>query len=220
MRCMTTCVVAAIALSMLGSSPAAGNLLVNPGFEDPITNDGPPFVGFWEGFQGGNAVSARGTDMPRNGEGHLALDISGDQTFAGAFQDVEGLSPGQLMNFSVWHKTLDDPFTLVSEVRIEWRKTGEPAEISRTDNLLTPPTLDYSQVSVVAPVPAGADTARVVYAIQSFTNDGLADIGTVYVDDVSLVVVPEPASLALIALGGVGLIASSRRRRVRLPAAG
>ena len=36
----------------------AQNLLVNPGFEDPITQDGPPFVGSWEGFNGSAGASA------------------------------------------------------------------------------------------------------------------------------------------------------------------
>ena len=210
---LKTCGFMAVALILLTGAHAAANLLVNPGFEDPITSDGPPFVGFWEGFAGGNAVSARGTDMPRNGMGHLALEISGNDTFAGAFQDVEGLVPGQLMHFSVWHKTLELPFTLIPEMRIEWRKTGQDPEVSRTPNLTVLPTTEYTPVSLTAAVPAGADTARVVYAIQSFTNEGLADVGTLYVDDASLTVVPEPASLALLAFGAVGLAGGMYRRR-------
>jgi hypothetical protein len=192
------CVLAAAAVLMLsGTQVVAQNLLVNPGFEDPITTDGPPFVGFWEGFQGSGAFALRDTVMPRSGEGHLALVTQADQTFAGAFQDVEGLVPGQLMDFSLWHKTLDDPYTVVSEMRIEWRKVGQGPEISRIQ-ILPVPTLDYTKVSLVAPVPAGADTARVVYAIQTFTNGALSDMAHVYVDDASLTVVPEPTTAALL----------------------
>jgi len=46
------CFVAA-ALMMVGltvSQASAQNLLANPGFESPITFDGPPFIGSWEGF--------------------------------------------------------------------------------------------------------------------------------------------------------------------------
>jgi MYXO-CTERM domain-containing protein len=53
----------------------------------------------------------------------------------------------------------------------------------------------------------------VVYAIQSFGNAGLPDLGTVFVDDASLTVVPEPATLALAAVSGLGLLAVHRRRR-------
>jgi hypothetical protein len=192
---------------------AAQNLLANPGFEDPITSDGAPFVGFWEGFAGPSAVASRATIMPRNGAGHLSLLIdNANNSFAGAFQDVEGLVPGQLMNFSVWHKTTGVPYNLVSEMRIEWRKVGQAAEISRTPNLLPVPTLDYSPVSLAAPVPAGADTARVVYAIQSFTNGTLPDVGTVFVDDVSLRIVPEPSTIGLWGIAFISLTVTRRRR--------
>ena len=61
-------ILAAVAVMMLCATHAvAQNLLVNPGFEDPITSDGPPFVGFWEGFQGGGALASRDTVMPRTG---------------------------------------------------------------------------------------------------------------------------------------------------------
>ena len=213
MKCFKCCAISAIAAFLLTTTQAAANLLVNPGFEDPITSDGPPFVGFWEAFQGGNASAIRDTTMPRNGGGHLALNIAGDQAFAGAFQDVEGLAPGQLMNFSVWHKTPSLPYTLISELRIEWRKTGQEAEVGRTPNLLTPPTLEYTPISVIAPVPAGADTARVVYAIQSFGNTGLPDSGTVFIDDASLTVIPEPGSLILVVLGAVAAGCVRGRRR-------
>jgi hypothetical protein len=204
----------AVAVILLAGTQATANLLVNPSFEDPITSDGAPFVGFWEGFAGGGASSTRDTVMPRTGQGHLALAIDNtNNTFAGAFQDVEGLSPGQLMNFNLWHKTPSLPYSLISEVRIEWRKTGQVPEVSRTPNLVIPPTLDYTPVSLVAPVPAGADTARVVYAIQSFDNTGLPDIGTVYVDDASLTVIPEPATLAVLATSAVGLLSVRRRSR-------
>jgi len=43
----------ALVLSLATSTFA--NLFVNPGFEDPITQDGPPFVGYWEGFNSGGA---------------------------------------------------------------------------------------------------------------------------------------------------------------------
>jgi hypothetical protein len=202
-------------LVLIASESSAANLLINPGFEDPITSDGPPFVGFWEAFNGGSASSVRDTVMPRNGAGHLSLNITGDNTFAGAFQDVEGLIPGQLMNFTVWHKTLSLPYNLITEARIEWRKTGQAAEVSRTPNVTIPPVDVYLPTSVIAAVPAGADTARVVYAIQSFTNTGLPDLGTVYVDDASLDVVPEPTTIGLLGFGTLCFGALARRNRGR-----
>lgn len=214
MQRLTTCVFAAIGLVVLsGTQATAQNLFGNPGFEDPATytEDGPPFVGSWEGFQGGGADASRGTTMPRTGVAHLLLDITADNTFAGAFQDVEGLVPGQLVNFSVWHKSGSIPYNLVSELRIEWRKVGQGAEVSRIQ-VLPIPTADYTQASLVAQVPPGADTARAVYAIQSFTNTGLPDAGTVFVDDASLTIIPEPATMAIVGLA-VFCVAGFRRRK-------
>jgi hypothetical protein len=192
---------------------AAQNLFVNPGFEDPITSDGAPFVGFWEAFQGGGATSIRDTVDPRNGAGHLSLNINNaNNTFAGAFQDVV-VTPGQLATLSFWHKTTSLPYNLVTEVRIEWRNTVANTEISRTPNVTLSPTDVYSLISVVDTVPAGADTARAVYAIQSFTNGALADLGTVYVDDASFTAIPEPASALLLTLGAIGSVVFARRSR-------
>jgi hypothetical protein len=203
----------AVACSAIFASQAsAQNLFANPGFEDAATytEDGPPFVGSWEGFQGDGADATRALVSPRTGLAHLSANINNaDNTFAGAFQDVV-VSPGQLVNFSLWHRADAVPYTLVSEMRIEWRNSGTNSEVSR-NQIVPVPTAEYTLVSLPLTVPAGADTARAVYAVQSFSNVG-ANLGTVYVDDASFEVVPEPAAglLSAIALAfGWGV----RRRR-------
>jgi hypothetical protein len=204
----------ALAIAALaGSEAPAQNLLANPGFEDPITMDGAPFVGSWEGFNGGAGSSAANSSlMARTGAMHLDVSITNtDNIFAGVFQDVEGLLPGQPVTFSLWHKTTTNPLDLVAEMRIEWRKTGQSAEVSRTPNSLPTLTSDYTQFSLTAPVPAGADTARVVYAIQTF-GGGPTNNGTVFIDDASLVVIPEPSTWVLLSLGGCALAMLRRRR--------
>ena len=75
-------------------------------------------------------------------------------------------------------------------------------------------TSDYTEFSLTAPVPAGADTARVVYAIQTF-GGGPTNNGTIFLDDASLTVIPEPSTLALLALGGCGFFALKRSRALR-----
>lgn len=64
-------------------------------------------------------------------------------------------------------------------------------------------------------MPEGADTARAVYAIQSF--GGVSD-QQVFVDDVSFV--PEPSPHALIGSAGVALAILGRRRSARPPPRG
>ena len=187
---------AALVLSGMVQTPAhaIANLIVNPGFEDPITFDGPPFVGSWEGFSGGaGSAAANANVMPHGGLQHLLLAITNtDNTFAGAFQDVSGLLPGDTYTFGGWHMTPSSPLDLGVEVRIEWRNSVSNSEISRTPNLTPIPGGAYSQFSITATVPPGANSARVVYAIQTFGGEP-SNNGTVYVDDASFGGQPTPA---------------------------
>jgi PEP-CTERM motif len=201
--------VLSVAAVMTASPAAAQNLLANPGFEDPITSDGPPFVGSWEGFAGNGATAPANTGTnPRSGAQHVTLNINDvDNAFAGVFQDVEGLVPGQPTVFSGFYMTPSLPIELGTEFRIEWRKVGQAAEVGRTANITIPPTGSYTEFSLPAVVPAGADTARVVFAIQTF--GGTSNIGTVFLDDMSFV--PEPGSAVALGLAGLGLVARRRR---------
>jgi hypothetical protein len=204
---------AGLMLLLTASSFAASpNLVVNPGFEDPITFDGPPFVGFWEGFNGGPGSSAANSILfPRTGAQSLSLSIIATaNTFAGVFQDIPGLSAGSLYSFQGWHEEVN-PFDVVTEVRIEWRNSVSNTEITRTLNLNPVPGAAYSLFDLTATVPVGADTARLVYAIQSF-GGGPLHTGTSYVDDISFTLVPEPSAMALVAMGGLAVIGLRRRQ--------
>jgi hypothetical protein len=203
MKIVAISTVAVAALSVT----AGTNLFSNAGFEDPVTMDGPPFVGSWEAFNAGPGSSAiNSMEMAFSGLQSLELQIaSTPNAFAGAFQDVDNLSAGQEVTFSGWHKSLAGAGGI--EIRIEWRDSVQDTEISRTANFTPEPGSDWEQFSLDSIVPDGADTARAVYAIQSF--GGVAD-QLIYVDDTSFVVIPAPASLALVGLGG---LAAARRRR-------
>ena len=200
-----------VGLVLASGASQAQNLFTNPGFEDPITFDGPPFVGFWEGFSaGGNAFAANSSMNPLSGSMHADISILGDDnSFAGVFQDVAGLAAGQEVTFSGWHARGSQVLDVGIEFRIEWRDSINNVEINRTPNSSTAPSSTaYEMFSLTGIVPAGADTARVVYAIQTFGGDGPTNTGTVYLDDMNFI--PAPGSLGLLA--GAGLVASRRRR--------
>lgn len=200
---------AALICTGLGQSALAQNQFSNPGFEDPITFDGPPFVGSWEGFSsGGPASSGNLSVTPRSGLQHMGLSITNQpNAFAGAFQDVANLSAGSLVTFSGWLMTTSSPMDVVIEMRIEWRNSVSNVEITRTPNFSPLPTSTYQLFSLNSTVPAGADTARCVYAIQTFT-DGATHNGVVFVDDASFV--PAPATFT-VAMCGMGMMVRRRR---------
>ncbi len=201
-------VVCAVGILFLAVTDARANLLVNPGFEDPVTSDGAPFVGSWEAFIAPGSAAFNSSTDPLSGLQHLELVIPGTaDLYAGVFQDVEGMASGQQATFSGWAKNVGQDTGGV-EIRIEWRDSVNNVEVSRTPNLTPVFTSQYTQWSLAGAVPAGADTARVVFAIQSFV--GALD-QTVYVDGTSLTVPDGGATLALLGFGLVGVIAVRRR---------
>ena len=205
---MKTTALCILLSSTFVSGAMAANLAINPGFESEITFDGPPFVGSWEGFNGGGATAATTMMMPRSGAQALTLTISGTpNTFAGAFQDV-GVIAGVEYTFSGWHATPSAPLQLGPEIRIEWRDAA--SEIGRTPNITPAPGASvYTPFSMNATAPAGASVARIVYAVQSFSTAPNGN-GIVHVDDISFAAVPEPSSCGLVALSALVL---TRRRR-------
>lgn len=188
------------------------NMLVDPSFEGTLTFDGAPFVGTWEGFNGGGATTSEFTTlMPRTGQQQLELNIptADANNFAGAFQDVpvDPANVGRQWWFSGWHKSLTGPNG--TEIRVEWRDSVNNVEITRTPNF-DPVVGDvYEEFIISDTIPVGADTARVVYAIQSFgANPGQQ----VLVDDLNFNhAIPEPTSVGLAALALLSMLGVRRR---------
>ena len=216
---ITTALAAGFAVAAAFAAPASAdhldnpNLLVDPSFEGTPTTDGPPFIGSWEAFSSGAAATADfTTTMPRTGDQSLEMNIDGEANqFAGAFQDVffgTGVA-GNNAYFSGWHALAGDAGG--SEYRIEWRDSVSDTEVSRTQLTASASGSAFEEFIIADVVPAGADTARIVYAIQSF---GGALDQQVFADDFNFniegVAVPEPTSLALLGVSGLALL---RRRR-------
>jgi hypothetical protein len=203
---------ALMALGLATSQVSAQNLLTDPSFENPAlyTQDGPPFVGSWEAFNGSaGSSSVDDTLSPRTGThaAHLSINASNND-FAGFFQDVP-VTAGQTYTYSGFHQSANlNPTDYVTEVRFEWRNSVSNTEVSR-NQILPIAGAAYTPFSLSFAAPAGADTARIVYAVQTFSDTGTTNLASVFVDDLSVTQAPEPSSLALL---GLGAICAIRRR--------
>lgn len=202
--------VASVILTLGASQALAQNALKNPGFEDPTVDTGSS-IGQWFRFQSGSGVSAESTTEPLSGARHMSLQTIGANQFAGVFQRLESVPgvprsivPGATITFSGFHKAVG-PSLATSEIKIEW--TGAPQ--NRLDVLNLPAT--YGPFSHSGIAPAGTTGATITYAISSF-GPGQGD-STVFIDDFTVSVVPEPATAGMIGLGALGLIRLARRRK-------
>src|SRR3954464_15900803 len=183
MKCIS-CVLLGSLVAVAISCPQASaqNLLTDPSFENPalFTQDGPPFVGSWEAFNGGAGSSAvNDTLLPHTGARDAHFNITAtNNTFAGAFQDVP-IVAGLTYTYSGFHQSANlNPADYVTEARIEWRNSVLNTEVSR-NQILPIATAQYTPFSETVAAPVGADTARVVYAIQTFSDTGTANTGNV-----------------------------------------
>jgi hypothetical protein len=194
---------ATAAVAMATSNAAAQNALSNPGFEDPTVDMGSA-EGNWFRFASATGASTESTAMPRSGSRHIDLSIVGANQFAGVYQLLPNVGAGQTVTFTGWHKSVENPFNATIELKLEWQ--GNPQ--NRVD-LLTLGS-DYEQFTHTGVAPAGTTGLTVTYAISSF-GAGQGD-ATVYIDDFSATIIPEPAAFGMLGAAALGLVALRRRR--------
>ncbi len=203
---------AALAVFMLFASQAtAQNLVENPSFEDPTVSMGSANDVWFRFGSGANGTSSESTVMPRTGSRHIALQLVGPNQFAGVFQNLNmTVNPGQIVNFSGFARNATGaPFNATQEIKLEWQGTPNPPQ-NRLDDL----TLgsDYEMFSHTGVAPAGTTGLVVTYALSSFGAGQTGD-SLVHLDDITVTIVPEPATVGLVGLGSLGLVAFARRRR-------
>ena len=204
---------AALAVFMLFASQALAqpNLVENPSFEDPTVDMGSANDVWFRFGSGAGGISSESTAMPRTGSRHIALELVGANQFAGVFQNLNmPINPGQIVNLSGWAKNASSaPFNATQEIKLEWQGMPNPPQ-NRLDDL----TLgsDYEMFSHTGVAPAGTTGLVVTYAISSFGAGQTGD-SLVYLDDITVTIIPEPATVGLVGLGSLGLVAFARRRR-------
>ena len=214
---------AAMAIALFAATQAAANVLVNPGFEtDAVLNAAPVAdVTGWDDFGNSNTASAN-LDPVRTGIGSLQLAGSGNFSVPGAFQTFPA-NPGEiwdLQGYMLTQNTLPATITF-GLLKIVWSngvndlapgaiifgQAGPPANpgvesLPFLNSASTPNTWQFTQARGVAPAGTTQVSMFALFVDQS--------AGTGYFDDLQATLVPEPASLALLALGALGAI---RRRR-------
>lgn len=204
-----------LTLSTFYSSVSA-NLMLNPGFEIPVNNNGEGF-GNWVTFSlnddpnVGTVVARNSTIEVRTGLGSVELGIDGvENSYAGLYQTLTDSLVGQLFTFTGWHiATLDEAEV---ELRLEWFDISG-LEIARTGNLIPTVTDEFSKFTLSGLAPHGAESVRTVYTTVSFGNMLTQQI---FVDDFSLDVV-DVAAPNMNALFGITVIGfgSSKRYNAR-----
>lgn len=200
-----------LALSLLCVSPAAAqNLVENPSFEDP-TVDGGSANDVWFRFgSGASGTAVESTVEPRTGARHIDLTLASAMQFSGVFQNLnQTINPGQIISFSGWAKNAGSgAFAATQEIKLEWQGTPNPP--ANQLNVLTLGS-DYTQFTHTGVAPAGTTGLVVTYAIASFGPD--QGFSRVFLDDISVTIVPEPASVGLLAMGLIGVVGIRRARR-------
>lgn len=212
-------ITAAAALLVSAQGVSAQNLLVNPGFEAdvlaPLT-DTPGATG-WEDL--GNAFTR--FQSPRSGDNALKTFGQGGvaQTFAAGPVGTVYKASAYALNPSFDQMAGSQ----IGVVNIEWFDAGMNFLYRNGTTIVTSEstpgdseggTVDvYSYGEVFDVVQAGSAFARIVLFTGPFGDPELgAAGGAVYFDDASFSVVPEPASLALLGVGGLMMVGRRRRR--------
>jgi hypothetical protein len=136
------------------------------------------------------------------------LDTVGANQFAGVFQNLNRpVTAGATVTFTGWHKAVGADLS-THELKLEWQGSPNPPQ-NRVDvfNIGS----DYTQFTHIGVAPAGTTGLVATYAISTF-GAGQGDT-TVYIDDFSLTIVPEPATVGMAGVSLAGLAFIRRRRK-------
>jgi MYXO-CTERM domain-containing protein len=206
--------VALLLLLTAGSAKAAINLLTNPGFESPNASAGDVYASAnWNGF---NDVYTHAAANAHSGTQDLKVfgpffQFGG----AGAVQGGFAASPGQTWEASAF--LLNDSADPIqgsnfAVVKIEFLNSGNAVIGSAESPHFTAanPQNLWTPELVQSVAPANTTSAQIVLVHVQLNSPVTG--GSVFFDDASFSVVPEPGSMAA-ALFGVAGLAIRRRSR-------
>lgn len=226
-----------LGLQVCAGALATGNLITHPGFELPATvSTRPDTFGSWGGDPTEITGRQNGID-PSQGDRMLHfLYASG----YGATSQYEASELAQLVDLSFFADDVTSGNVVaVAEAQVnrvagdaqtdtafgilllafsgspEDYQPGSEFELARSDRayyLSDADVATWESTSMALRLPSGTDyLCVIVYAAEDVYNDASgSEFDGHYADAVSLVLVPEPATVALVVLGGVALLARRR----------
>jgi hypothetical protein len=194
----------ALAAFLAVATSAAGNLLLNPGFDEPKSAEPPECdqADAWERYGSwANRHASQSGWEARSGTASVAYHHNqSDSVNAGWFQDVTGLKPGVPYTFSVWALWSPDCNAARINVKFEKYGGGGPDYVVRK-YAHTDMGGDWTRIQVQATLPQGVTETRVtIECIHGFGGNCATATGNIRFDDASLIAEgvaspsPEPAA--------------------------
>jgi hypothetical protein len=207
-------IVAAGLIAVASVSPAsAQNLLLNSGFEDgdtgPISGSGVPTNWYawgptsgWHHDDAGKVIDTKAIkfwwddvgvwqDVTVAGGNEYAFSVMAFNAFGDRLVGWNGLLKAEFYNSALG----TDPAHLLAQYDVDRFYS------------VSDPTDQWVLLTGVVTAPANADVGRIQLKIADWQSTGVG--GSLNFDEASIMLVPEPASLMLLALGAVALV---RRR--------
>ncbi|MEO0530877.1 MAG: PEP-CTERM sorting domain-containing protein [Planctomycetota bacterium] len=186
----------------LAAVPVHAELLTNPGFEDTDTdgNQGDGWGSF--GSAGFNAF------FGPNGHASLFMDNPGN--FGGVFQTGIAADPALTYTFDLNDVRIEANAAANARFGLEYYEADDATKLGE-DIVPIPlsPTGDGLSFSMSATPVAGTAIVRPIILFDNVTSTANGQ-ENLFVFDASLTAIPEPTSVALIGLAGIGLAARVR----------